>query len=400
MDKYSRCRSRNFRIVIPKLIEFKDVKYDRLEYLKQDIFEKLKCHPSSYKRSQFQRGLRYYNIAMEFHVDGTPHLDILLIYDKSQQFRSNHFDYLYKHGNLTTYRKLNQAILEYGLKQDPKPLTNMDKDIHKLVQFQKFKSNPYGCLQDEMRKDPIHFCLEEYCQIHDLYQYIPNWNSVKAKIKDSQTAAANLTLSNKPGFKFIDRDLIQESLTPTELKLYDSWKGYSRIVHYLNQIITYKGKRQMKSLNLLITGAPSIGKTALFSNLNHGMDKTCVQDYCAIYPMGMNNWFPRYRSNVYHMIFWNEAKFTSYSFDVILKLLEGSYVDLPCKGGSSRKVDNPLIVMTSNMTLQQMIQQKFGYHPKYLEMAKKNLKVRIQNVVVPSKLDLFILQKLFKPNCS
>ena len=391
-----RLNSVNFRIVIPNLTEYSEVSPDKLDYLKQDILHKLKNHPSNFKRSEFQRGLKYYNIAIEHHVNGVPHLDILLIYDKSQQFAFGHYDYLYKHGNVTTYRRLNQAILEYGKKQDKFSVTNMPRDFSEVVQVQCFKQNPYRSLELEMLKDPVNFCLEQYALQHDLYQYIPNWSSVKTKLKDAQIAAANLMLRTKSGFRYIDRTLIQQSLTLSELKLYDSWKGYSRIVHYLNQIITYKGNRQQKSLNLLITGAPNCGKSALVWQRNPPPSRCSIFQHCSVYPIGMSQWFPKYQSDVYHCIYWNQMKLTTYSYDTILKILDGSPLDLPNKGSVSRKVDNPLIIMTSNMTLQQMIKQKFGNNPDYLRMSRENLKVRIENVVVPEGLDLFILQKLLK----
>ena len=93
-------------------------------------------------------------------------------------------------------------------------------------------------------------------------------------------------------------------------------------------------------------------------------------------------------------IYWNQAKLTSYSYDIILQLLDGSPVMLPAKGGGHKKVDNPLVFMTSNMTLDQMIHQKFKYNLSYKQMAKKNLRVRIQNVIIPNGYNLFLLQKL------
>ena len=110
--------------------------------------------------------------------------------------------------------------------------------------------------------------------------------------------------------------------------------------------------------------------------------------------MGMAHWFPKYHSDVYHCLYWNQARLTAYSYDTILKILDGSPLDLPSKGGQSRKVDNPLVIMTSNMTLQQMIQQKFGYSLDFSQMARKNLGVRIRNVIIPPGYDLFLLQKL------
>ena len=211
-----------------------------------------------------------------------------------------------------------------------------------------------------------------------------------------QLAAANLQLKNRSGFRFIDFDLINQQLNDSQKKLFYSWDGYQIIVNYLNQIVTLGYKRPLKTMNLLITGGKSIGKTSLFqSDLNE--THNCVERYTSVYPMGTRDWWPKYRSEVYKLIYWNQAKLTSYQYDTILKVLEGSKVDLPYKGGSTLKYDNPLIIMTSNMTLQQMIQHKFHYSKRYQDLARDNLSVRIQNVIVPKGYDLFILQKLLIP---
>ena len=381
----------------------------RLDVLKQQVLDHL-------LQQQNKRTVKPINwsIAWEVHSGtGLPHLDILIVFQRNIRAFSTSFDYLIKdlkiqqrhtqdavsHGHVwvTPYspKKLNKAILDYGQKQDPSVISNLSSDTkNSIVRVNQLKVDPYGHLYDRMKEDPLHFNVQQYVQKHDLSKLIRGWSSIKNKLKDMQGAAANLRLKSKPGFRYIDRSLIQSKLSSSELKTYDSWSGYQTIVNHLNQMILQRGKRQMKTLNLLITGPPSVGKTSLFSNPNHKPDKTCVQDYCAVYPMGMNHWFPKYLSDVYHMILWNQAKLTSYSYDVVLKLLQGSYLDLPHKGGSSRKVDNPLIVMTSNMTLDQMIVQKFGHNKHYVQMARRNLAVRVQNVVVPDGYNLFLLQKL------
>lgn len=395
-------KSAHWRIVIPSLTQYTYSSFEDLMDLKYLILERLKNRPQDPRssiKSQFQRGLIYYRIALEHHVNGTPHLDILLSYDKSIQRQVTDFDYLLKHGNVTTYRQLNSAIIDYGKKEDKQNLSNFPDDTTQVLNFQDLKKDPYLYLQQQMLKDPLHFNVEQYVRTHNLDPHIKGWASIKNKLKDMQLAAANLSLRQKPGFKFISTSLINQLLNPAEKKLFYSWSGYQTIVDYLNQIISLGNKRPMKTLNLLITGPASIGKTSLFHNPNHSSDQTCVQDFCAVYPMGMSTWFPQYRSHVYKLILWNEAKLTSYSYDTILKLLEGSYLDLPTKGSVAPKRDNPLVIMTSNLTLDQMIQQKFGYNKDYIQMARKNLAVRIQNVIVPKtkKYNLFLLQKLLVP---
>ena len=397
-------KSANWRLVIPNLQQDKDSTSEEFHQLKCLILQRLKHRPQdprSHIKSQFDRGLRYYHIALEHHVNGVPHLDILLIYQKSLARRSTEYDYLFKHPNITIYRKLNAAIIDYGKKQDMQALSNLPDDkitsdgqsVSQLIQIQQLKKDPYRYLELQMLKDPLHFNVEEYVRKNDLYQYINSWSSLKSKLKDSQTAAANLKLKQKPGFKYIDRTLIESQLSPSELKTFDSWKGYQTIVNYLNQIVTLGYKRPLKTMNLLISGLPSVGKTALFlDDLNHTYN--CVQRYTSVYPMGTRTWWPNYRSCVYNLIVWNEAKLTSYSYDTILKVLQGSQVDLQYKGGSTLKIDNPLVIMLSNLTLQQMIKQKFGYSNQYVQMARKNLSVRVENVIVPNGYNLFLLQKL------
>lgn len=383
-------RSRNFRIVIPNLQQYKTASHEALMELKYQILQKI-------LQKQKIKNLQYYLIAIQRHLNGVPHLDILLLYPKSVLFKVNHFDYILKHGDITTYRQLNQAILDYGKKEDLCALSNLPKSSSQIINLQKLNKDPYRYLELKMLQDPLHFNVEEYSRTNDLFQYIKSWSSVKAKLADSQAAAANLLLKTKPGFKLITRELIQAQLSPDQLRIYDSWSGYQTIVDLLNQMILKKGTRDPKSLNLLITGAPNTGKSALVWHPNPHHHFNPISSYCSVYPIGMSQWFPKYRSDVYHCIYWNEAKLTSYSYDTILKLLDGSPLDLPNKGSVSRKVDNPLIIMTSNLTLDQMILQKFGYNKDYIHMARANLAVRVKNVIIPEGYDLFLLQKLFTP---
>ena len=353
-------------------------------------------------------------IAWQVHPgSGLPHLDILLVFQRNVKPYVTSFDYLIKdlkllqteptetftpgHVWVTPYssKKLNKAILDYGFKQDPTVLTNLTQVAKaQIVQVSELKADPYLYLQKQMLKDPLHFNLQQYVRKNNLDPHISNWSSLKVKLKDMQVAAANLKLRSKRGFKFINRALIEANLNSQQLKAYDSWSGYQTIVDYLNQIPTLGGKRQLKTLNLLITGPASIGKTSLFHSPNHRSQRACVQDFVSVYPMGMTTWFPQYRSHVYKLILWNEAKLTSYPYDLLLKFLEGSFVDLPTKGGVAPKRDNPLVVMTSNLTLQQMIRLKFNYSEQLQALARRNLAVRVQNVVVPQGYNLFLLQKL------
>lgn len=341
-----------------------------------------------------------YLICEEMYDSGEPHFHVILLYPRRKSIESQAFyDYLGIHPNIQTMRNM-KAALDYVYKQDSDPVTNMDIHQQKRVARAQHSSSLYEFLYEQMVKDPFNFDVYNYCIKHNIHRQIYKANYTKAVnlLKHIQIATCNNILVNKSGLKPITRTLIQAQLSPSELKTYDSWDGYQIIVNHLNTMIVQRGNRQQKTINLLITGESNTGKSALVWQRNPLPNRAAISNFCSVYPMGMSQWFPKYESDVYHCIYWNEAKLTSYSYDTILKLLDGSPLDLANKGSVSRKVDNPLIIMTSNMTLDQMIKQKFGYNKSYVSMARKNLAVRVQNVIIPENYDLFLLQKLLISN--
>lgn len=337
-----------------------------------------------------------YLVCQQNYDDGTPHFHAILVYEKRKKITSqDYYDYLTVHPNIQVMRNL-KAALTYVYKQDLSPFTNMDILQERRVARAKDTSSLYQLLQQQMMKDPFNFDVFNYCLQHNLTKQIYKANYTKAisLLRNVREAYCNKLLFDKNGFKPISRALIQQMLSPSELKTYDSWAGYQTIVDFLNIMNTQRGRRQQKSLNLLISGAPSTGKSALFWQRYPLQGRSSVVSHLPLYPMGMKDWFPDYKSDVYAGIYWNEAKLTSYAYDVILQLLDGSPVMLPAKGGGHKKVDNPSVIMTSNMTLEEMIAQKFHYNKSYVKMAKMNLSVRIHNVIIPPGYTLFMLQKL------
>ena len=340
-----------------------------------------------------------YLICQEMYDSGEPHFHAILIYPKRKEIKiQDYFDYLGIHPNIQVMRNM-KAALEYVYKEDPHPITNMNILQQRRIAKAKDTSSLYQFLREQMMKDPLNFDPSRFCYQNNIDKQIYKANYTKALnlLKLIQKVASNDYLQNKPGFKQIDRSLIEQRLSPIQLKTYDSWSGYQTIVNYLNIMNAQKGRRQQKSMNLLITGAPSTGKSALVWQKDPLPGRSSIVNHCSVYPMGMKDWFPDYKSDVYHCIYWNEASLTNYSYEVILQLLDGNPVMLPSKGGGHKKVDNPLVIMTSNMTLNQMISKKFNYSKKFQEMARKTLAVRVQNVIIPKNYNLFLLQKLMVP---
>ena len=343
-----------------------------------------------------------YLVCEQTYDDGMPHFHAILIYSKRKQILSqDHYDYQSVHPNIQTMRNM-KAALDYMYKQDLAPVTNMEILQERRIARAKDTSSLYQLLQQQMMKDPFNFDVFNYCLTHNLTKQIYKANYTKALslLRNVRQAYCNKLLFEKNGFKPITRALIQRCLSPSELVTYDSWAGYQTIVDHLNQIPAYRFRRPAKTMNLLITGPKSVGKSALVWQTYLEPHLNPLNSHVSVYPMGMKDWFPQYKSQIYDVIYWNEAKLTSYSYDTILQLLDGSPVMLPAKGGGHKKIDNPLVIMTSNMTLSQMIAQKFHYNKHYQEMSRKNLSVRITNVVIPEGYTLFLLQKLLIPKSS
>ena len=371
-------KSKFWRIVIPNLLEYQNSSKLQLQNLKFDILQRLLSKES-------KRGLQYYRIALERHQNGVPHLDLLITYTTSKQRRLTDWDYLLRHGDVTTYRQLNKAIIQYGTKQDKQSLSNFPSDITSVLDIQQLTKDPYRYLQHRMLLDPLSFNLQDFCHRNNLFKHIKTWYSIKSKLKDAQLAAANHSLRSRPGIAPITRARVQACLTPAQLRTYDSWQGYQTIVDHLNQIAQYGCKRPFKARQLLLVGRANTGKTSLINALER---------YYAIYHMDVTNWFPRYTDGVYPLISWNQFKLKGgMTHTTLLKYLEGYPIDLQYKGGSSLRRDNQLIIMTSNMTLQQHIQAKFK-DALQRSLARDNLRARIQQVVIPKDDDLFLLQKL------
>ena len=343
-----------------------------------------------------------YLICEQMYDSGQPHFHIILVYSKRKTILNvTFYDYLGIHPNIQPMRNM-KAALDYVYKQDPNPLTNMDIAQQKRIARAKDTSSLYQLLQQHMLKDPFNFDVATFLKTYNLYRQVYKANYPKAirLLRMAHQAQCNRLLFQRPGFKFIDRDLIQQFLSPFELQTFDSWPGYQIIVNHLNQIVQYRFRRPAKTLNLLITGSKSIGKSALVWQQYLQPPFNPLNSHCSVYPMGMKDWFPQYKSEIYDVIYWNQAKLTSYKYDIVLQLLDGSPVLLPAKGGGHKKVDNPLVLMTSNLTINQMIAEKFPYQPQYQAMARQNMSVRITNVVVPDGYDLFLLQRLLVPPSS
>ena len=330
-----------------------------------------------------------YIISEESYANGESHFHVILSYNQRKTITDpRHFDYETIHPNIQTLRNL-KAALEYVQKEDRNPLTNVDLLKQLMVEHTKSTKHVYRFLQQHMLKDPFNFDVDQFLEQHDLYKQIYKTNYTKALnlLKRRQNSTCHRYLTTPTLIKQITRELIEESLSLQELTLFDSWPGYQRIVDHINSVREYKCIRPFKTLQPLIVGEPSIGKTTLINEL---------RKYFVLYPMNVSNWFPKYKDGIYQIFSWNEFRLTGkLPYSDILQLLEGSVMDLQYKGGSAIRRDNQLIIMTSNLTLKQHINRKF-VDTQSRKISQQNLGVRIQELIVPKGKTLFLLLKLLK----
>ena len=381
MSKIASIDGTNFRWVVPQLPA--EV-WENKEQFKSDLLDRLKLSKTA------KKGIKFYSIAIESHADGTPHLDLLIIFKKRVKMSPTQLDFLAsKHGNLTRYRTLNQAILQYGSKED-QPLTNLT-NVQFILNEQDIKRCPVTFLMKQVDKDPFGFDFIQYCLKNNYFTAIQRWTYVKNKIKDYQEGLCNYLLKSKPGIPVITEEKINTTLSDSELETYHSIPLYSTIVNYLNDISTYGWERPFTSKQLYVSGRSRIGKSYLIRTLSQ---------YTSTYPVGTQNWFPKFQNFTYKLMIWDQCDLKMMSKQQMLQLFDGDPFNLPYKGGSILKRDNQLWLMCSNKTLQQQFRHA-GYDVsrdpltgQYLDQQVTALRNRVEQIVVPQGYDLLLLQKL------
>ena len=365
-----------FFLTLPKF----EVNQEEINGLKSMVFQRI--------LEKEAKHLEHLGVAREVHKDGCFHLHVYVQYMKRKKLNPLHFDYLPKHPNVQVVRGLKE-VLDYLVKQDTKPLYSRGFNPRYEVDKKRIEREPFALLSEAMQADPLNFKPWQWIEDNNLNVAASrgNWPKAISQLKKRQQVLANRLLMSRVGIQHITKQLIQATLSPEELFLYDSWMGYQVIVDHLNQIPTYGFNRTHKLKNLLVVGRPNIGKTTLARK---------IREFVAVYSFGVDNWFPHFENWIYPMILWNQFYLRAMPYGQLLNILEGEPTDLPYKGGSTLKRDNQLIYITSNMNLEHHICSRFR-DPVARDLARANLGARITQIVVPQDKDLFLLLKLIKP---
>ena len=350
-----------------------------------------------------------YLISQQTYESGEPHFHVILVYSKRKQISSpDYYDYLGIHPNIQTMRNM-KAALQYMYKEDPSPLTNMDIGHQKVIARASSTSSLYELLEEQMLKDPLSFDLDRYLYEKKIFKQIYKANYAKAitLIKRAQPAAARAVLRQKPGIKLITPALIQENLSPDQLKQFYANSCYQKIVDHINQIHHWPNKdpstmAPSKTPHLLIVGDASIGKSALVDHRpTSEYPYPGLMHYYGCYHLSIGQkFFPPYRSFDYRLVRWNQFTidsdmFPKKSYCRLLDYLEGAPSALPQKGRPPvQRQDNPKHILTSNRTLEEHICKTF-MSQQSRRLARKNLGTRIDCVVVPEGKSIHFLRKLF-----
>ena len=331
------------------------------------------------KKTQPQWQYMRWAAVMQTHTrdeDKGRHLHLYLGYPKQIRLRMNRFDYLGKHGKLERVRDY-KSILKYMTKQS-RIRANFDY-MEPILQ----KDFVYGAklLMDQGWKP------RQIVRSFDSIAHRRNWQGflrLCAHKKDTQKFMAQTA---KPGLRFITPDLIRARLSDEEYAQYYSKPIYARIIDKINDTVRYGCHRPHKAKALLITGKPNTGKTTLGLALQQKMGTFTFPD---------DGWWQGYQSDVFKLIMWNEFNLKRLQYPTLLKFLEGLRMDLPIKGSHVTRCDNPLIYLTTNMSLEQLICSRFSSENNR-QLSRANLCARVEEVSIGSTPIFFLTKLLVAP---
>ena len=331
------------------------------------VLDALKMH-----QEQWQY-MKYAAVKQTHTKDGDKgtHLHLYVSYPKRLRIKLDRFDYLGKHGKLERVRNYS-SVLKYMTKE-ARPRANFDY------------------VQSIMQKDfarAVNILVDQGWTVRQVFlkyeDIVPNKNW-QGYLRYKQHSIESQRIQNevvKPGLRMITPELIKARLSEQEYNQYTSSDVYQKIVDKVNDIVKYGGNRPHKSKALFLTGAPGMGKTTLVLALAKRVGTYSFPD---------DGWFAGYESDVFKLIQWEQFDLTRMRYPNLLKFLQGLPLNLPIKGSHVYRADNPLIITTSNLRLDQHICARFSSQ-KNRAHSRANLAARIEQVVVDRPL--FFMTKL------
>ena len=316
-----------------------------------------------------------YAVVKETHTkdeDKGTHLHLYVGFPKTCRVKLTRFDYLGKHGKLERVRDY-ASVLKYMTKEN-RPRANFDY------------------IEDIMRKDfprAIEILLSQGLTIRQIYRTYSsivaskNWSGYLRYLSFQKESEKFLNQIHKLGIRMITPELIKARLSDQEYKIFYSSSIYQRIIDKVNDIVVFGSNRPHKARALYISGTPNTGKTSLGLALQRRVGTFTFPD---------DGWWQGYEADVFKLITWDEFNLKRLKYPTLLKFLQGLRMDLPIKGSHVTRSDNPLILMTSNLTLEEHICKRFSSQQNRAH-SRANLAVRIDEINI-GKNPIFFLEKL------
>lgn len=291
-------------------------------------------------------------VAEEKHLDGSNHYHVMLDFSKSiDTINPRLFDILDIHPNVQTARN-RKDVLGYILKEDKHVL--MDNHIRTLCS--KYKATAL-------------YLIENYFDIGygpdltatELKRFgFDNASKIKTWYKVYQASKVRLIEMSKPGWKPV-------------LERFGNIPTIGNILKFASQCKDEGITRPLKSPQLLLWSSnPSLGKTTFTNQLKANV-KT--------FDFPVDGWWDGYENNYFDLIVWNETNFVGWQISDLNKLFEGYSMNLPIKGSKTFKDDNPLIICTSNLSLEGLLKQK-GFDEAKVNFYLPILRSRIVEVEI------------------
>ena len=334
----------------------------------EGVIEALKTH-------QPEEAYLRYAAVIETHTkdaDKAQHLHLYVGFPKQCYVKLDRFDYLGKHGKLERVRDY-ASVLKYMTKEN-RPKANFDY------------------IADIMKKDfprAVEILLSQGLHIRQIYRTYSsiaaskNWSGYLRFLSFQKDSEKILHQVAKSGIRMITPELIKARLSDQEYRLFHSSAIYQRIIDKVNDIVVYGCNRPFKAHALLLVGQPNVGKTTF------GL---ALQRRVATFTFPDDGWWQGYQSNVFKMILWDQLDIRRFAYPTLLKFLQGLRMDLPIKGAHVTRSDNPLIVITSNLSLEEHICKRFSSQQNRAH-SRANLAARIDEVNIGSS-PIFFLEKL------
>lgn len=292
-------------------------------------------------------------VAQEKHKDGSFHYHVFLDFSKAIDTENpRYFDIEDFHPNCKGARN-RENVLSYLLKEDKYVL--MDDHIYHLCM--RWNTTVKYIVEQMLKKgygpDYTATQLGNYGFLHS--DRIRKWWKIlnAAKVREKEL--------NKTGWK-----VVLERFKGLDERIYEVLETAA---HYDELGV----KRPLKTLNLLLwSDDPNFGKTTF---------TIALQECLKTFDFPTDGWWDGYDDEFYQLIVWNECSFIGWQIQQINKLFEGSGIQLPIKGAKQTKTDNPLIICTSNVSLDGLLKQK-GFDKEKRMFYLPILRTRIREIEV------------------